>query len=109
MDRPLALQEAVERLSLGRGARKPVKDESTGVRVRGILQHPDGHIVRDKLTLIHVGLGMPSSVSPFDVGAENVTRGQVDEAEVVDEQGTLGAFACPGRAEEDNVAHGRRR
>jgi hypothetical protein len=33
----------------------------------------------------------------------------VDEAEVVDEQGTLGAFACPGRAEEDNVAHGRRR
>ena len=95
---------------MGRRSGKPVKDEpiGIGVAIGRILQHPDCHIVRHELALVHVGLGQRTQFGlPLDVGAKNVARGQVDKAEVVNEEGTLGAFACPGRAEEDNVAHGR--
>jgi hypothetical protein len=66
--------------------------------------HLDHEVVRHELALVHVGLGLAAEVGLLGhVLTQQVARGDVGQVEVIAQACGLGAFAGPGRTEEDEV------
>lgn len=109
---PFSRKKRIQRFRLSGGARKPIEDESSrvGMGIGTVFKHANGDIVWNQLPFVHEAFGQLAQFSfSFDVRPENVPGRQVDITKLTNEKSTLSAFACPRRAEEDNVAHGRRR
>src|SRR5699024_4186233 len=102
-----ALQDALELVGLGNGARETVEEE-TGLRVvllQTRLDHADGHVVGHQVAGVHVGLGLEAQRRALaDVRAEQIAGGNVGDAELLGENGGLGALAGTGGTKE-NESH----
>ena len=88
------------------GAREAVKKKAVdGVRLlEAGLDHARGHVGGHEAASVDVFLGFDAKRGALaDVGAEQVTSGDVGHAELVGEDGSLGTFAGAGRAEENET------
>ncbi|GAA4671176.1 hypothetical protein GCM10023347_26270 [Streptomyces chumphonensis] len=103
-------EDAVERLGLREVAREAVEQEAVrGVRLlHAVLGHADGDLVRHQLALAHEVLRAAAQLRALaDVGTEEVTGGDVRNAEILGEQRGLRALARTRRPDEEDT-HQRR-
>ena len=106
----LLLEDRVELVDLGRGARVAVEQEALrGVRLGQAVAHQAvGQLVRHVLAGVDDRLDLePERGLVAHVGAEDVAGGDGRDAEVLGDLLGLGALARAGRAE-DEEAHQRR-
>ena len=101
-----AVQDLVQGLRLGDGAREPVHQEALG-RVgllQTVLDDADHHAVGDQLARVHELLGLQPHLSlVLDRRAQDVARGDVGDAVLGHDAARLRAFARAGRSEQDEV------
>jgi len=105
-----ARERSGERIDLGLVAREPVEDEAVArvALADAFGDHADYHLVGDEIAGVHVALGALSELGAFgDLGAKDVARGDVRQAEVVSQAVGLGALAGTRRAEQDQVQLGQ--
>src|SRR5215204_1197630 len=96
----------VEGLGLGDGAREAVEDEAVGglLTLDSLGDHPDGHLVRDQVSAVHVLPRPLADLGPvLDRSAQDVSGCVVGQPEVLLQPLPLGPLAAPGRPEEDQI------
>ena len=101
------VEDAAELLRLVQRARKSVEDEAVAERAAGreaLLDDADHDLVGDELAAVHVALGLePERGSLRCLGAEELARGQMGDAEVLAEARRLSAFTGTLLAEQNKA------
>ena len=99
----LLLEQLGQNASLLHGAWEAVQQEAvcSVVLVKAIFNHARGDVGRNELAGINVGLCLNAQRGALtNVGAEQVTGGDVRNRQLLAQDCCLGAFAGTGRAEE---------
>ena len=100
---PNLFQHRAESLGLWNSAYCAVEDRSLLCRRRRhhILKNTEDHGIRNKVSPVHVGLGLaPAFRAIAHGGAQNVTRGDLGDAELRGKPVGLCSLASAGRAEQ---------
>ena len=99
-------QHFFKRVGLRRGAGKAIQN-GTSFTVRlgdAVIDHGDGHIVRDKFALIHKGFGEFSEIGLiFNVLAKQVSGGDVRKFRRFGQDFGLRSFTDTGRAKQNDI------
>ena len=94
-----AVEHPVELLRLVHGAREAVEHETVAERTTGreaLLDDADHDLVGDELAAVHVALGFePERGALLRLGAEELARREMGNAEVVAQARRLGSLPCP--------------
>ena len=88
------------------GAWEAVEDEALGIQVRLhlVADHADHDGIGHQFALVHQFLGLHTQWAlGLDLGTQQITGAQVDQAVVLDQEIALRALAGPRRAEENDV------
>ena len=101
------VENAVELLRLMQRARESVEDEAVAERAAGreaLLDHADHDLVGNELAAVHVALGLePERGALLRLRAEELSRGEMGDAEVLAEARRLSPFAGALLAEQNQA------